>query len=161
VIDLGETLVIQEDESVVLDAGESFVNYFWNDIAGTNLYTVSGADLGTGDHLVWVFVEDQYGCAGSDTLEVTVTVLTGTDDTFETKFRVYPNPVHDHIFVEWESGKMLNPVISLVDLTGRVIINRREINRGDMIDLSQITSGRYIMLIQIGGEIKSVPLVKL
>jgi hypothetical protein len=56
---------------------------------------------------------------------------------------------------------MLNPVISLVDLTGRVIINRREINRGDMIDLSQITSGRYIMLIQIGGEIKSVPLVKL
>lgn len=161
VIDLGETLVIQEDESVVLDAGESYANYFWNDIAGTNLYTVSGADLGPGDHMVWVFVEDQYGCADSDTLEVTVTVLTGTDDANETKLRVYPNPVHDQIFIEWESGKMINPVISLVDLSGRVFINRREIVKGERIDLSHITSGRYIMVIQIGGEVRSVPLIKL
>jgi PKD repeat protein len=161
VIDLGETLVIQEDESVVLDAGDSFVSYFWNDIAGTNLHTVSGAGLGTGNHMVWVFVEDQYGCAGSDTLEVTVTVLTGNEDSFETKLRVYPNPVHDHIFVEWESGKMINPVISLVDLTGRVFISRREISKGEMIDLTHITSGRYILLIQNGGEVRSVPLVKL
>ncbi|MEZ5011745.1 MAG: PKD domain-containing protein [Bacteroidales bacterium] len=49
VIDLGGEVTINDDESLVLDAGSGFTSYLWNDNAGTNLYTLSGADLRTGE----------------------------------------------------------------------------------------------------------------
>jgi gliding motility-associated-like protein len=59
-VDLGGDNQICEGETVVLDAGEGFVNYLWQDNTTEQTYTVSIPGTYS------VTVEDEYGCTTSD-----------------------------------------------------------------------------------------------
>lgn len=61
--DLGPDRVICENKALELDPGV-YTNYFWSD--GSIDRTNSTYDIG----LLWVTVENEYQCTGSDTLEV-------------------------------------------------------------------------------------------
>lgn len=161
VIELGDPLTITEDESVILDAGSGFASYLWNDIGGASMYTVSGGTLGTGVHLVWATIEDDNGCAATDTIEVTVTVANGVGVTVEETIRVYPNPAGDYLRIDWKNHELEDPEITLIDGSGRMLISSQPIYNGGEMDLSRIRPGRYILIIKAGDEVIRVPIIKI
>lgn len=61
---LGPDASICHYDSVLLDAGTGYVSYSWSDGDNTQMRWVSG------NAVLQVFVEDQNGCVGSDTIEV-------------------------------------------------------------------------------------------
>ena len=70
VVDLGNDTSIYEGESLILDAGEGFVSYLWNN--GSTLQTISVDQSGSYS----VTVTDQNGCSKSAAINVTVLPLT-------------------------------------------------------------------------------------
>ena len=76
VVDLGNNITISPEDIIVLDAGEGFVSYLWNDNSTNQTLTVDGSVLGEGIFTYFVEVTDENGCTGSDTIVVTITTCT-------------------------------------------------------------------------------------
>ena len=67
-VDLGNdtTLTLCEGGDLTLNAGSGYVNYIWSNGSGDSTITVDTTGF------YWVQVMNQYGCAASDTIEVTI-----------------------------------------------------------------------------------------
>jgi gliding motility-associated-like protein len=63
-IDLGNDTTICPGDELLLDAGEGYSNYLWSDGSTTPTIVVNTPGL------YWVTVENGFGCAGSDTINV-------------------------------------------------------------------------------------------
>jgi PKD repeat protein len=159
-IDLGTDQNIEEDESVQLDAGTGYQTYLWNGTTGASLYTFSGTDAGVGSHSVNVWVEDQYGCAAGDTIIITVSVASDISDPVQASLKVWPNPVRDFLRVEWEQGIL--PVLSatVTDLNGRILINNAELCSGCEMDMSALSPGRYLLILNNGTRLYTLRIIK-
>jgi ELWxxDGT repeat protein len=74
-------------------------------------------------------------------------------DTYESSYHVYPNPVLDelHIITDLQSSKFIN--IRILDITGKTISNSRlfvEQNSDIQIQTAQLEPGIYILFIDAG-----------
>jgi PKD repeat protein len=159
-IDLGADQNIEEDESVQLDAGTGYQSYLWNGITGASIYTFSGTDAGVGPHSVNVWVEDQYGCAAGDTLIITVSVASDISDPLQTSLKVWPNPVRDYLKAEWEQGTFSTLSATVSDFNGRIRINKTELCSGCELDMSDLTPGQYLLILNSGTRLYTLRIVK-
>lgn len=66
------------------------------------------------------------------------------DIKFSKYFDIYPNPATDLINIENKTNEIMD--ISMYDLTGRQFVSRK-INRNDVLDISKLTAGTYIIKI--------------
>jgi hypothetical protein len=76
--------------------------------------------------------------------------LAGTDDlTRNTSLRAFPNPVNDQLTVKWELPSPDQALISLTDLTGRLMLVRRIVTSAsphtEVFDLSAFDAGVYLL----------------
>ncbi|MCA1757950.1 MAG: T9SS type A sorting domain-containing protein [Bacteroidales bacterium] len=159
-IDLGADMDIEEDESVQLDAGTGYQTYLWNGTTGAALYSFSGTDAGVGAHSVNVWVEDQYGCAAGDTIIITVSVASDIDDPVQTSLRVWPNPVRDILKAVWEQDIIPFLGATITDMNGRIMINEPRLYSGDGIDMSALSPGRYMLILNSGSKLYTLPIIK-
>jgi gliding motility-associated-like protein len=63
-VNFGEDTHLCEGDSLILDAGEGFVSYLWQDNSTAQTYIVKTADT------CWVMVKDEFGCEAKDTIEI-------------------------------------------------------------------------------------------
>lgn len=161
VIDLGEDISILINESETVNAGEGFSSYAWNDIAGSNLYTVSGSDFGLGDHILRVEVENEFGCVNSDTIQITVSAIDALGELVSVEFNLYPNPVADFVRIEWSRNLMEELQITIVDLSGKPMISGILRESGEAVNVAGLKAGAYYLIMKIGSETKTLPLVKI
>lgn len=75
-LSLGKDTSLCMGQSLLLNAGNGYVAYYWNDALPASTQTISASSIGT----YWVKVKDQHGCSGSDTIKI---------------LNVYPLPVAD------------------------------------------------------------------
>ncbi len=64
--------------------------------------------------------------------------------------RVFPNPAHDHLSIEW-SGQISNPEISLFDVTGRKVYHVSIASTGESairLNTETYRAGLYILQIR-------------
>jgi len=160
-VEIGDSLSLSINESAELNAGEGFMSYLWNDISGTNLYTVDGSELGVGQHFVNVVVENEFGCINSDTIIINIDLASAIGDLQTTSFRIYPNPVTDILHIDQEENKSFFSFVSIVNSRGQVFISRKKISSTANIDLSNLSAGYYYLILEAGGKKKSVPIIKL
>lgn len=76
-----------------------------------------------------------------------------TEEVVQDDVRIFPNPANEQLSVEFLSPRPSNSVISLIDLTGKVLQkNTSKVSEGqqEMIDLKPYASGTYILQIQSG-----------
>jgi PKD repeat protein len=161
VIDIGEDISILENESETVNAGEGFTSYTWNDIAGSNLYTVSGADLGLGEHILRVEVENEFGCTNSDTIQITVSAIDALGALVSVEFRLYPNPVTDVVRIVWDRNLAEALQITIVDLGGKPMISGMLRESGEEINVTGLKAGSYYLIMKTGSETKTLPLIKI
>jgi hypothetical protein len=65
----------------------------------------------------------------------------------EDQLNVYPNPVTDVLNVQWNNtNETAN--LSIRDLSGRLVLSERVANGNAVLDLSNLSSGNYILELQ-------------
>lgn len=76
-----------------------------------------------------------------------------TEEIMKDGIKVFPNPASEQLTLEFLSPQPANSVISLIDMTGKVLQqNARKVNQGmqEFIDLKAYTAGTYILRVKSG-----------
>jgi hypothetical protein len=161
VIDIGDTLKILDTESVNIDAGEGFDSYSWNETMGGRFYTKEGSELGIGEFVLRVQVENEFGCFNSDTLTILVSTIDGFNEDAIINFRIYPNPVKDKINLKWDKSLAGTFQLIIIDVKGKPWVSKELYGKEEEMNLEHLPSGNYFLILKSEEKSKSIPIVKL
>jgi hypothetical protein len=151
----------------VMDPSRSAIGHEWKkpnanyglDIVDSLVYFVQ--DFGGQIHKL-VFKEFVGSSTGRIVLEKGQITLTGIGENPKSGFNaaIYPNPVNDVMNLVINPGKSKLAVVSILDMSGRMVLNKKyEIQAEDLstlqIPVSDLPSGMYMVKIQAGGKVIS------
>jgi hypothetical protein len=78
-----------------------------------------------------------------------ITVNVGVEEiAMEDQLNIYPNPVADVLNVQWNTTTE-TATLSIRDLSGRLVLSERVANGNAVLDLSNLSSGNYILELQM------------
>lgn len=104
-----------------------------------------------------VQVTNSYGCVVTSDM---ITVNVGVEEiAMEDQLNIYPNPVTDVLNVQWNNTNE-SATLSIRDLSGRLVLSERAANGNAALDLSQLSSGNYILELQMGDRALRKQVVK-
>lgn len=134
VIDLGADVDICE-EVLILDAGDDFLDYAWQDGWVGSQYTVFEA--GT------YWVEVTLPCAASDTIVISNCHGDGVDEQWlNLNVNLYPNPTSDILYAQWDEN--WTGQVTLIDAVGRTVWSHQLVNALSLnLDVSVFAAGSY------------------
>ena len=122
-------------------------------LAGTNALPV-GTELIDGAE--YFAVNQENGCP-STPLAITVTVVLGSDTFDNTNFNLYPNPTSNVVTLQY--SREISEV-SVFNLLGQTMLNKRLNTKEAVIDLSNLPSTTYFIKVVSEGIIKMVKVIK-
>ncbi len=88
---------------------------------------------------------DDVGCL--DTLEIELSENTGLWSLSATNLRVYPNPATEKLTIAVE-GNPLNAIVSILDHSGRVVLNATQSQPMQVLDISELNPGNYLLRVE-------------
>jgi hypothetical protein len=93
-----------------------------------------------------VQVTNSYGCTVTSEM---ITVNVGVEEiAMEDQLNIYPNPVTDVLNVQWNNTTE-SANLTIRDLSGRLVLAERVANGNAVLDLSNLSSGNYILELQL------------
>jgi len=123
---------------------------------GGETYTITASTAGT---TYFINLGHYNGFSDSPegplTLNVTTTLSSGSFDN--ANFVAYPNPVKDIFNVSYSSEISS---VRVMNLLGQEVITREVNATSTQIDMSQLSSGAYIVNVTVGDTIKTIKVVK-
>jgi len=132
--------------------GFSVVNDF-NDLA-----TLDEAELPIGlTTVVWT-IKDPANNEIQCSFDVQVNTFVGIETLQQKGILIYPNPTNGIVNFEFANNNIQQ--ITILDITGKKITERTEINRNEVIDLSGFGNGIYIVKINTDKEIFTTEIIK-
>lgn len=155
---LGPTFDCYNDETVLFDAGQTYYtlpDYVTNgsvtatDNCSTGLTILqspsSGTQLAEGTHEISFESTDDEGNTSTCSFEITVVPELGIEDTpFSKGIVIYPNPSSEKINIVSKNQNITS--ISVVDITGKVLVNLKNIDlEQTSIDISSFSKGIYFI----------------
>ena len=151
-------------ESAILSATDTplywYLDFQWitdQGIAIGEQVTVS-PNVSTTYTLVGADVEDN-GCPNKLVLNLIVNACTGLNKTgSNNQIKAYPNPFSEELTIELNTKT--NRVISLYDLTGRIVLNIPTKNDQFKINTTGLPKGFYLIKIEMDGTSKMIKVVK-
>jgi len=80
----------------------------------------------------------------------------------QAKFDISPNPTNGVLSLNFSDFEKFENIkyISVFDIAGKKIIEKKNVNRNEKLNLSEFENGIYIIKIKIGKEIFSKKLIK-
>jgi len=152
IVNLGANAVIQEGDSVGLDAGNLGSAYLWNTGDTTQTITVGAA----GNYSVTV--TNEFGCVAKDSIIINLEPV--SVDEFEAKdysLKVGPNPVADFIYIHTDNPKLLGSKVLLMDAQGRLLHTTiLKTLQQQVISTSSLAPGIYLLKFENGRTVKIV-----
>jgi|GEM_PF-3222838 len=143
--DLGPDRTINLDESFDLDMTKYGPGTFlWEDMSTSSWRHVDGSELAIGPNTLSLSIVRENGCAGNDEMIVTVLNIVGLDEA--KRVQVYPVPTDNTLFIE-TPGQIK---VSLISITGIVLTEQTIVPGTGMIDLSNYSTGIYILRVETG-----------
>jgi hypothetical protein len=149
-----------------MDMTRSPIGWDWKKFANSS-YTVNDSlvyfvqDLG-GKIYRLVFTKFVGSSTGKIFFNSTLNSFTGVNEVEKSGFNaaIYPNPVNDVMNLVINPGKSKLAVVSILDMSGRMVLNKKyEIQAEDLstlqIPVSDLPSGMYMVKIQAGGKVIS------
>ena len=85
-------------------------------------------------------------------------ILTSLDDIIENKVSIYPNPTADYLRI-YDNTYSSNAVYFITDMQNK-IVRQGKLQETEQIDVREIQSGQYQLLIQDGVTVSSGKFVK-
>ncbi len=139
----GTDVIVQEDYITVIDVPRADFDYV---IDGNQVQFIQKStyaeqyrwDLGDGTIINNSQPSHKYGNVGSytvklramntcgeDSIEKIIRITTAIDGLQGSQFRVYPNPFNDYLAIEFTDEISTETEISLIDLSGKVIVQKK------------------------------------
>jgi hypothetical protein len=127
----------------ILDAGADYMSYTWNDVAGSR--TVEAGAYG------WYKLEvtDMNTCYGVDSVYL-VAPPSGIADQYllDNRLKVYPNPVDNILYIEYDASDHPELVLEMFDALGRKVLVKEYHHVSGIveeIDVSEMPLGIYYL----------------
>ncbi|NQV52299.1 MAG: T9SS type A sorting domain-containing protein [Flavobacteriales bacterium] len=141
---------------VQLNAGSGYLTYFWNTGETTQFLDVYTSGTYT------CTVTDLNGCKGSDDANTKIWPTSVEDIVRDQGVAVYPNPIRNQFSLKFATIDQMPSRIEMIDLQGRsvALFPLNGTGREHAISLpSDIASGSYVLRVQIGNQMKDIPIV--
>jgi hypothetical protein len=134
--------------------GDASPSYQWKKDGtntGSNANTYSYTPV-NGDIIMCLLTSDAACATGSpatsNEIEMTVTVATDVAETPLNKIKVYPNPAHNEINIEY-SGTNDNITFEIINYTGQVVLEGK-LAQKTVIQTGRLSPGIYIVRLMTG-----------
>jgi hypothetical protein len=153
--------------SVSTDAGENYATVSWteptsNDNVGVTSFTSNhaiGSQFPQGNTTVTYTATDAAGNTETASFIVTVTPSTGIDPLSGTTIKVYPNPVTDALSIS-TGNTSDNGLYTITSISGTIVAYGTISNGQATAYMDKLSSGNYIVRIQIGNIYTCYKIVK-
>ncbi|MGE0077760.1 MAG: T9SS type A sorting domain-containing protein [Bacteroidales bacterium] len=151
-----DTIRIDTQSSVTLNAGEGFTTYLWNDNSTQQTLVVDGAVTGVGIFSYWVTVTNDNSCSATDTAVVKVKLWDDISTNYGWITNLYPNPTTGEFKLHITGLKDGDYQLSIYNSTGKLVLMRNDkVSSNELIDpinLDKMPKGIYF--IRFGKEEK-------
>jgi hypothetical protein len=139
---------ISATEILLTSSNEAGNQWYFNgvEIALATAKTFMATAEGT--HTVKTTVET---CA-SELSDEFSTTITGIEVSPEDRLAIYPNPVQRHLVVEQKKATSTFVIISIIDSSGKVLLQRTSKNTQEVFDVGAFGSGLYQIQVQADGK---------
>lgn len=155
-----DNLILCPGQNTIVETLGSLCSVLWtNDNSTEFFYDIEADDLGVGDHQIVIEAYDYYDNFYSDTVNVTVSLCTGIEESENTEImNLYPNPASNVVTVNADGLSQ----IELLDVSGRMIQNLPVFNLKQAdLNISNVPAGIYFVRITIhDGTVVSKRLIK-
>jgi hypothetical protein len=145
VVDIGDGKdTINTTLPIVLDAGEGFTSYSWQDNSTGRTYNVNQYGL------YWVTVTNEFGCSTRDSLYVDSPVGISNPISDMGQIKIYPNPADDILNVQIQADVNLDFALELFTIHNQLIYHASFKNTSvveEKIFVNKFTSGTYLLRI--------------
>jgi len=132
-IDLGNDTLICPNDTLHLDAGEGFTEYYWNTGATTQQISISGTDYQAGTSREISVIGVLEGCTASGKMRLTIRndCFIGLDEQTINQLIVTPNPGKGRFLIQLPED-FVPEEISLVDLNGKTVDFNYDLNQNKL-----------------------------
>ena len=97
------------------------------------------------------------GCRSDFSSETSIDFV-GISELDQRQIRIYPNPVQDHLTIEIGSEKPFN--VRVTALSGKLLLEGK-LERGQIqMNTSSLTSGMYLLELDIDGGVEKIKILK-
>jgi len=150
---LGNDTTICLDSSLVLDAGQGFASYLWNNTSASSSITVNQS----GTYTVEVVTTD--ACVFRDTIVVNVNPCVSVKEVLGSgvEVSVYPNPFRNKIYLEVDKFKGREMSYKLITTNGvEVFAGNASSDNGKIVKEivpGRLANGMYILEITLGESV--------
>jgi len=141
-IDLGSDTNICLNQQLVL-ATQVQGDHYWS--SGQLTDSVLVGPFNAPDSLLYSVEVDNNGCLGNDSIWVIIDNCVGITEN-QLEINVFPNPAKDWIQIITENQK--NITISIYDLTGKKVLQKREISNNIKLNVNGLKPGSYVVEIK-------------
>ena len=159
ILSLGSDTTLCTTQSILLDGGNNFSNYVWQDNSNTQTFLASSI---ISDTLFYsVQVTDTNGCSANDTVEVVFDICAGVN-SFDIKHfvSVFPNPFTNKIIFYPLNASTETISINLFNSIGENVLERETTLKEQEINLSALQSGIYFLMIRSENNFSELKIVK-
>jgi len=123
-----------------------------------NLSTLANAQLPEGTTTIVWTLTDIAGNENTCSFDVTVNAYVGIADLFANGISIYPNPTNGIVNLEFAENNIKK--LTILDITGKQVIEKTEVQQNEQIDVSSFDSGIYVISIITDNEIFTTKLIK-
>jgi hypothetical protein len=155
-IDLGKDTTTCANAAVVLNASlPGASSYLWlPSLKTTPSITVDSLGIGLHSSKILVFVSDQNGCVGKDSVMVAFKICGGIEELSGVSVQVFPNPNSGIFTLELKTLKQEKLDISIMSPSGETVFTRRGMEifgvANEKIDVSRLSQGSYLLSVSNG-----------
>lgn len=151
-LDLGIDTSICDCDSVLLDAGEGYLSYEWQDGSTDRYFLVSGPVYGMGTHYFSVTVLDTNNCEYADTIKIYIDGIIDVAASNENNIRIYPNPADNYINLDLTGFQDDIGSITIFNLFGEPLYRCESVNSSPehtfRLKVDHFNSGVYFLKIR-------------
>jgi sugar lactone lactonase YvrE len=172
--------VLPNNLEVCSEAGDTNLiitsNTSWAVSYEADWLTVSSSS-GIGNYTITINLEANYSTSprvatitisgkgvDSQTITVTQAGFVSAPSLYDLNVTIYPNPVEDYLFIEFDDKTLTDIKVSVVDILGRSLIDRNfehiDLDAEETLDLSFMKSGLYFLEIRSERNSKVYKIIK-
>ncbi|MCX6306548.1 MAG: T9SS type A sorting domain-containing protein [Bacteroidetes bacterium] len=164
-VDLGKDTTTCAEAIVLLNATyPDATNYLWLPSNKTTpTITVDSTGIGLHSEKIRVFVTDNNGCVGSDSVLVTFRICGGIEELAGVSVQVFPNPNSGMFTLELKTRKPEKLDVSMTSSSGETVYTRPGLEvsgvANEKIDVRGLSQGTYLLQISNGSGKKFLKVV--
>jgi PKD repeat protein len=91
-----------------------------------------------------------------DSMQIGITV--GIESFEKNGILIYPNPANEKVNIEFTEAKVRQ--LKVTDISGRILLTKTLVNKSEMVDLSSLENGVYIISVQEGDKLRTSRIIK-